>query len=95
MAWLGGLFFAIHPVNVESVAWMVELKNTLSMTPFLLALCVWIDYDRIRNVERYFLTLGLFLVAMLCKPTMLMFPVLILLFRMVGNIIASHGGTLA
>ena len=80
LAWLGGLFFAIHPVNVESVAWMVEIKNTLSMTPFLLALCAWIDFDRYRNVERYLLTLGLFLVAMLCKPTMLMFPVLILLF---------------
>jgi len=80
LAWLGGLLFAIHPVMVESVAWMAELKNTLSMPPFLLAMCAWIDYDRRGKLEDYFLALGFFLVAMLCKSTMVMFPVVILLF---------------
>jgi hypothetical protein len=80
LAWLGGLLFAIHPVQVESVAWMAELKNTLSMPPFLLAMCAWIDYDRRGKLEDYFLALGLFLVAMLCKTTMIMFPVIILLY---------------
>jgi hypothetical protein len=79
LAWLGGLLFAIHPVMVESVAWMAELKNTLSMPPFLLAMCAWIDYDRREKAEDYFLALGLFLVAMLCKTSMVMFPVVILL----------------
>src|SRR5208282_5874533 len=79
LAWLGGLLFAIHPVMVESVAWMAELKNTLSMPPFLLAMCAWIDYDRRGKAEDYFLALGLFLVAMLCKTSMVMFPVVILL----------------
>jgi hypothetical protein len=50
------------------------------MAPFILALCAWIDFDRRRKQEYYFLALGLFFVAMLCKPTMVMFPVLILLF---------------
>jgi len=80
MAWLGGLLFAVHPVMVESVAWIAELKNTLSMPPFLLAMCAWIDYDRRRQSDYYFLALFLFLVAMLCKTTMVMFPVVILLY---------------
>jgi hypothetical protein len=80
LAWLGGLFFAIHPVMVESVAWMAEIKNTLSMPPFLLALCAWIDYDRREKSEHYYLALALFFFAMLCKTTMVMFPVLILVY---------------
>jgi tetratricopeptide (TPR) repeat protein len=79
-AWLGGLIFAVHPVNVESVAWIAELKNTLSLPPFLLAMCAWIDYDGQRRKRDYFLSLGLFIVAMFCKPTMVTFPVIILLY---------------
>ena len=80
LAWLGGLFFVIHPVMVESVAWMAELKNTLSMPPFLLAMCAWINYEARGQWKDYFLALGFFLVAMLCKSSMVMFPVVILLF---------------
>jgi protein O-mannosyl-transferase len=80
LAWLGGLLFAIHPVMVESVAWITELKNTLSLPPFLLAMCAWIDYERRGRREDYFLALALFLIAMLCKTTMVMFPVIILLY---------------
>jgi tetratricopeptide (TPR) repeat protein len=80
LAWLGGLIFAIHPIQVESVAWIAELKNTLSLPPFLLAMCAWIDFDARGKRRDYFLALGFFLVAMLCKPTMAMFPVVILLF---------------
>jgi len=80
LAWLGGLLFAIHPVMVESVAWIAELKNTLSLPPFLLAMCAWIDYDEQGKWTEYVLALGLFLVAMLCKATMVMFPVVILLY---------------
>jgi Flp pilus assembly protein TadD len=80
LAWLGGLIFAIHPVQVESVAWIAELKNTLSLPPFLLAMCAWIDFDERGRARDYWLALGLFLAAMLCKPTMVMFPVVILLY---------------
>jgi Tfp pilus assembly protein PilF len=80
LAWLGGLIFAIHPVQVESVAWIAELKNTLSLPLFLLAMCAWIDFDERGKVKDYFLALGLFLAAMLCKTTMVMFPVVILLY---------------
>jgi tetratricopeptide (TPR) repeat protein len=80
LAWLGGLIFAIHPVQVESVAWIAELKNTLSLPPFLWAMCAFIDYEEHGKSKDYFLALGLFLVAMLCKPTMVIFPVVILLY---------------
>jgi len=79
-AWLGGLIFAIHPVQVESVAWISELKNTLSLPPFLLAMCAWIDFENRRRESDYLLAVGLFLVAMLCKISMAPFPIVILLY---------------
>jgi lipoprotein NlpI len=79
LAWLGGLLFAIHPLMVESVAWISELKNTLSLPPFLLAMCAWLDYDERGRRQDYLRALVLFLVAMLCKTTMVMFPVALLL----------------
>jgi hypothetical protein len=104
-AWLGGLIFAIHPVMVESVAWMAEIKNTTSMPPFLLAACAWVDYDRNRRAEYYYLSLFMFLAATLCKTTMVMFPVVILLYawwkhdritwRDIGNSVPFFGISLA
>ena len=78
--WLGGLLFTVHPIMVESVAWMVELKNTLSLPPLLLAMCAYVDYDESRRNRDYFLALGLFLVAMLCKASVMMLPIVILLY---------------
>jgi len=80
LAWLGGFIFAIHPAQVESVAWISELKNTLSLPFFLLAICFWIDYEASHSKRDYGKALGLFFVAMLCKATMALFPVIILLY---------------
>jgi protein O-mannosyl-transferase len=80
LAWLGGFFFAVHPAVVESVAWISELKNTLSLPFFLLAMGAWIDYEERGRSRDYFLALGLFLVAMLCKISMALFPLVILLY---------------
>jgi tetratricopeptide (TPR) repeat protein len=44
-AWLGAALFAVHPVCVESVAWVSELKNTLSLPLFLLSAIAFIRYD--------------------------------------------------
>ncbi|MDB4793594.1 tetratricopeptide repeat protein [Methylacidiphilales bacterium] len=80
LAWLGGLLFLVHPIQVESVAWISELKNTLSLPFFLLAMDAWIDYENHGKRKDYLLALGLFLVAMLCKISMMMFPFVILLY---------------
>jgi tetratricopeptide (TPR) repeat protein len=80
LAWLGGLLFAIHPVQVESAAWIAELKNTLSLPPLLLAMCCYLDYEERGRSRDYLPALALFLVALLCKITVVMFPVVILLY---------------
>jgi hypothetical protein len=79
-AWLGGLLFAVHPAVVESVAWIAEFKNTLSLPPFLLALCSWVDFEKRGRPRDYLLALGFFLIAMLCKISMALFPFVILLY---------------
>ncbi|HEX4140474.1 MAG TPA: tetratricopeptide repeat protein [Candidatus Methylacidiphilales bacterium] len=79
-AWLGGLLFAVHPAVVESVAWIAEFKNTLSLPPFLLAMCCWVDFEDRGRARDYLLALGFFLVAMLCKISMALFPFVILLY---------------
>ena len=80
LAWLGGFLFAIHPAVVESVAWISEFKNTLSLPFFLLTMCAWIDYEERRRPRDYLLALGFFLVAMLSKISMALFPLVILLY---------------
>src|SRR5882724_7725953 len=79
LAWFGALLFAIHPTAVESVAWVAELKNTLSLLPLLLATGAYLDFDERGGWRNYALSAGWFLAAMLCKTSVVMFPVAVLL----------------
>lgn len=79
-AWLGALLWAIHPANVESVAWISELKNTLAMAPALLALCAWIDFEEQGRGRDYWRAFALFVVSMLCKISMTPLPLFLLLY---------------
>src|SRR6266849_5039372 len=69
--------FALHPVNVESVAWAAERKNVLSMLFFLLALHAYFWYARRPGLRRYALVACCFALGLLCKPQVITFPFLL------------------
>lgn len=71
--------FAVHPLNVESVAWAAERKTVLSTLFFLLAIWAYAAYIRKASIPRYFAVSGLFALALMSKPQVIMFPFLLLL----------------
>lgn len=71
--------FAVHPINVESVAWAAERKNVLSMLFFLLALVAYEWYTRRPQLRRYVPVLVLYALALMSKPQVITFPFLLLL----------------
>ena len=73
-AFLAGLIFALHPVAVESVAWISEQKNTLSAVCYLGAAFVYLGFDRDRHASQYWLALGLFVLALLSKTVTATLP---------------------
>ncbi len=79
-AWLGGLLFVAHPILVPSVAWVSELKNTLSLLFLLAAMLAWIRFDAKGRPGDYALAVVLFLAALLCKASVIMFPVVVILY---------------
>ena len=72
--------FALHPINVESVAWAAERKNVLSMFLVTLALFAYIRYARKPGLGRYAAVAGFFTLALLAKPQVITFPFLLMLF---------------
>jgi Flp pilus assembly protein TadD len=77
LGWLGGLVFVVHPMTVDSVALANEFKTSLALPPFLLAMLAWIDYEEGKGRRPYLLALAFFVVAMLCKITVMAFPLFI------------------
>src|ERR1700681_1034844 len=71
--------FALHPINVESVAWIAERKNVLSMLFFLLALAAYGWYARRPNVGRYLAVTVVYALALMTKAQVITFPFALLL----------------
>src|SRR5579862_4402980 len=72
--------FALHPINVESVVWIAERKNVLSMLFFLLALGAYQWYAGHPGVRRYAVVAVLFALGLMAKAQVITFPFVLLLW---------------
>lgn len=73
------LFFALHPLHVESVAWIAERKDVLSTFFMMFALNIYLKYALENSKKMYITTLILFTCGILSKSMLVTFPVLLLL----------------
>ena len=71
--------FALHPVNVESVAWVVERKNVLSTLFWMLTLLTYARYVERLNIYRYVLALSVFVLGLMAKPMLVTLPFVLLI----------------
>ena len=71
--------FAIHPLHVESVAWIAERKDVLSAVFFMLTLAAYTRYARAPSSTRYLLVTLLFTFGLMSKPMLVTLPFLLLL----------------
>ena len=86
-AWWAAAIFALHPVNVESVAWITERKNTLSGLFYLSAALAWLRFRPLTAKETmrapdwrfYWLASGLFICALLSKSVTCSLPAVLVL----------------
>ena len=72
--------FALHPINVESVVWVAERKNLLSMLFLLLALGAYRWYAREPQPRRYAVVAILFALGLMAKPQIITLPFVLLLW---------------
>ncbi len=71
--------FAVHPLHVESVAWVTERKDLLSAFFFLLTVLAYLRYYERPRVGRYLVALSLFVLGLLSKPILVTVPFVLLL----------------
>lgn len=73
------LLFGIHPINVESVAWIAERKNMLSTFFWMMTIVLYVRYVKKPNIINYCLTFVAFLLGLLAKPMLITLPFVLLL----------------
>ena len=79
-SWMVAALFALHPLNVESVAWIAERKNLLSMFFFLLTLAAYGWYTKRPSSVRYLAVAALFALGLMSKPQVITLPFVLLLW---------------
>ncbi|MCE9557017.1 MAG: tetratricopeptide repeat protein [Planctomycetes bacterium] len=77
-AWLAGVIFALHPVQVESVAWITELKNVLSGVFYLSAALTYLYFDERRRPMYYAMAAAFFFLALMSKTVTATLPAALL-----------------
>jgi hypothetical protein len=77
-ALIGGLLFGIHPMHVESVAWVTERKDVLYAFFYMLSLCCYVHYLSTRDRAVYFATIAFGILSILAKPMALSLPLIML-----------------
>jgi protein O-mannosyl-transferase len=70
--------FAVHPLHVESVAWVSERKDVLSAVFFFLMLAAYMWYARAPSVTRYLVVTALFAAGLMSKPMLVTAPIVLL-----------------
>ena len=78
-SWLVAALFALHPLHVESVAWVAERKDVLSTLFWMLTMIGYVRYVRRPTAVRYSATLLLFLLGLMAKPMLITLPFVLLL----------------
>jgi tetratricopeptide (TPR) repeat protein len=73
-AWLAAAIFALHPIQVESVAWISELKNVLSGVFYFGSVLACLKFDHSRNLGLYATALMLFVLGLLSKTVIATLP---------------------
>ena len=77
-AWAISMIFTVHPLHVESVAWLIERKGLLSALFYLGAVHVWLRFRESPNLKAYALALGLYALGMLSKSIVVTLPAALL-----------------
>jgi len=72
-------FFALHPLHVESVAWVSERKDVLSAFFWMLTLCLYVFYTEKQSIKRYLPVVFSFVLALLSKPMVVTLPLVMIL----------------
>ena len=80
-AWVAAAVFAVHPLHVESVAWIIERKDLLSGLFYLTAVLVWLQFLQQPRPWRHALALLLFAAGMLSKSIVVTLPVGLLILK--------------
>ena len=73
------VLFALHPLHVESVAWISERKDVLSAFFWMLTLCLYVYYTEKPVIKRYLLVVFSFVLALMSKPMVVTLPVIMIL----------------
>jgi tetratricopeptide (TPR) repeat protein len=71
--------FALHPLHVESVAWVAERKGILNAFFWIMTLCLYVRYTEKPHAGRYLLVLFSFILAMMSKPMVVTLPFIMML----------------